>query len=656
MSWRSDNRFWRAVSVLFVVWLCGITERVVSIARGDVLPMWMGDLAGLAGALLLGAAGRTVFHGLEISQSVRRILLVAWLLFVSYSVSDVLDEFAFPPDNIFLGKEQLVHRTIEILLWSGGFVLAVAGLFAAILDSSRARKAVRAERERVDASERETERTQEQLALFAHAIEQATESFVLMGLDGTLIYANPSFEDLLQLPRGTAVGMSATELVTTHKASPTDMVKLALERGSWNGEVVARRPDGTPLHASVALVLFRDKSGTPAGIAGLASDISGRIQLESALRASEERYRLIAENATDLVSIHNRDSEWIFVSPSVTSILGYEPEELLGTEAYKIMDPSQAMSLDKLDPVNFLDPHPAPLHLVMRHKDGHPVHLESKIRTLTSDDPEATPKMLVMSRDVTERLRQEDQRRELEARIQEAQRQEGLSMLAGGIAHDFNNLLLVILANADLLALERGEEHGQPMYVEGIRAAAERASDLTRQLLAYAGRSEIRRQETDLGRTVTEMSTLIHASVPRLVQVEMDIAEDLPIIRGDVVELRQVVLNLITNAVEAIGPNEGTIRIHTGTRHCTREELKACLVHDHLPEGDYVCLEVGDSGQGMDEQTRLRMLDPFFSTKFQGRGIGMAAVSGIVRRHHAALGVESLPGKGTTVRVYFPPA
>jgi len=637
-----------------VVWLCGITERIVSIGDGDEIPFWIGDLVGLFGALLLGLAGSVMLRGAEFSRSVRRTLLVAWLLFVSYCLSDVLDELVFPPSHPILGKHQFLHQIIEILLWSGGFLVTVLGLFAALVDSSRARKAVQEERQRVSVSEKETERTQEQLALFAHAIEQATESFVLMDLEGTLTYANRAFDDLLGVPRGTTLGMNAADIVKAHQATPPDIVKHALEQGTWNGVVVARRADGTQLHASVALVLFHDKSGTPAGLAGLARNISDRIHLEAALRASEERYRLIVENATDLISIHTRESEWLFVSPSVTAILGYEPEELIGHKAYAIMEPTLASELNEGDPSNFLDPHPAPIHIILRHKDGHDIRLESKIRTLTSDNPDAPPKLLVMSRDVTERLRQEEQRRNLEARIQEAQRQDSLTMLAGGIAHDFNNLLLVIVANTDLLALEYEIAHGANPQIDGIRAAAERAGELTRQLLAYAAQGEVRKLNIDLSQMVSGLSALLKASVPRLISIHLDIANDLPTFLGDPVELRQVILNLVTNAFEAIGPQEGTILIRTRSRHCTREELAACLIHEHLPEGDYVCLEVSDSGLGMDEKTRLRMMEPFFSTKFQGRGIGMAAVAGIVRRHHAALNVTTTQNRGTTVHVYFP--
>jgi two-component system cell cycle sensor histidine kinase/response regulator CckA len=656
MSFVRDRRFLRAVGILGVVWVCGVIERVVSIQDGLYVPMWMGDLAGLIGALLLGGAGRSLVRDLDISLEVRRILLIAWLLFVTYSLSDVLDEFAFPPDNPLLGKRQFLHRAVEIFLWSSGFVLTVVGLFAAILDSGAARRAAKDARERGDASIRENERTREQLDLFAHAIEQSTEAFVLMAVDGTITYANPAFERLLLLPSGHALGRTAMEMIEDHHANPARLIEEAREKGSWSGEVEAQRTDGQRFQANVMLILIRDRAGVPVGIAGLARDVTERVKLEAALRASEERYRIIAEQATDLISTHTRDSEWLYVSPSVESILGYTPEELVGNDAYDIMDPSMAKSLNDLEPGDFLDPQPEPMKLALRHKEGHVVHLESRIRTVTPSDPGAPPQILVMSRDVSERLRHEEERRQLDIKLHRAQRHESLTLLAGGVAHDFNNLLLVILANTDLVLSELGPQNAVQGYLRAIQTAAEHAGDLTRQMLAYTGKGQPNIRPIQLGEAVDEMAALLQASVPSRIRFERALKPSAPEIRGDITEIRQVVMNLITNATEAIGHNDGIVRIATGACQCDRAYLDACVVHEPLPEGAYSYVEVTDTGAGMDEATRERIFDPFFTTKFTGRGLGLASVLGIVRRHRGTVWLSSIAGEGTTIRVLFPAA
>lgn len=228
MSWRNNPLFWRIAAYLFVVWSLGLMERVISISEGVAVPYWVGDAAGLVAAMVLGYAGRRELRGVDIPENVRWILFIAWILFTSYCVSDLLDEFAFPPDNPFLGKRQLLHRAIEIMMWSAGFVLLVAGLFAAILDTDSARREARTERELSDESRRERARTQEQLAIFAAAVDQANESYALMRLDGTVVYANRAFEDMLRIPHGSAVGRTAAELIGTHAASPADMFEDAL--------------------------------------------------------------------------------------------------------------------------------------------------------------------------------------------------------------------------------------------------------------------------------------------------------------------------------------------------------------------------------------------------------------------------------------------
>ena len=256
--------------------------------------------------------------------------------------------------------------------------------------------------------------------------------------------------------------------------------------------------------------------------------------------------------------------------------------------------------------------------------------------------------------DITERKRAEEERRQLELQIQHAQKLESLGVLAGGIAHDFNNLLVGVLGYAGLAEMELPADSPARESVQKIEKAARRAADLTRQLLAYSGRGRFAVEWVDLPALVEEMAHLLQTSVSKKARLEYDFARDLPPIEGDATQLRQVVMNLITNASDALGDQSGAITLRSGVVHVDRDELAETYLSADLPEGPYVYVEVSDTGCGMDEETLAKIFDPFFTTKFPGRGLGLAAVLGIVRGHRGALKVTSEPGRGSTFRVLLP--
>jgi CheY-like chemotaxis protein len=230
-------------------------------------------------------------------------------------------------------------------------------------------------------------------------------------------------------------------------------------------------------------------------------------------------------------------------------------------------------------------------------------------------------------------------------------------LLAGGIAHDFNNLLTNIMGNASLIhsALPAGDP--SQIRLRSILAASERAADLTRQLLAYAGKGGLVRQPMELSDLVREIVLLIRSSVPKTVEVNLDLAPDLPPIEADPGQMQQLIMNLVINAGEAIGDRQrGTIEIATGQRELKAREISENFVTEGLTPGLYVWLQVKDSGAGMDEATKARIFDPFFTTKFTGRGLGLAAVSGILRALGGAIRVYSTPGHGSTFYVLLPAA
>jgi signal transduction histidine kinase len=256
--------------------------------------------------------------------------------------------------------------------------------------------------------------------------------------------------------------------------------------------------------------------------------------------------------------------------------------------------------------------------------------------------------------DITERKQAEQNQRELEAQIQQGQKLESLGILAGGIAHDFNNLLTAILGHANLALMDLAPESPARESLREIDKASSRAAELCRQMLAYAGKGRFVVEPINLSRLVEELTRLLHVSISKKVLLRCQLAEGLPAVDADPAQLRQLAMNLVINAADAIGDADGIITISTGTMQCDEDSLRGGQLTAPPIPGWYVYLEVIDTGCGMDAKTQARIFDPFFTTKFAGRGLGLSAVLGIVRSHQGALKVESELGLGTTFRVLFP--
>jgi PAS domain S-box-containing protein len=260
----------------------------------------------------------------------------------------------------------------------------------------------------------------------------------------------------------------------------------------------------------------------------------------------------------------------------------------------------------------------------------------------------------VVITDITERKRSEEERLQLEHKLQDAQKLESLGLLAGGIAHDFNNLLTGILGNTCLVATELPSDSSIHNYLGSIRLGVKRAADLCKQMLAYSGRGRFVVQNHCLNQLLTESSELLQVSISKQTELVLNLQPKLPAIHADDTQIRQVIMNLVINASEAIGTNKGVITLSTGLIQADRTYLNGTLFAQNLAEGPYVYLEVTDSGCGMDKLTQEKIFDPFFTTKFSGRGLGLAAVLGIVRSHKGALKIHSEPGQGSLFRVLFP--
>ena len=246
------------------------------------------------------------------------------------------------------------------------------------------------------------------------------------------------------------------------------------------------------------------------------------------------------------------------------------------------------------------------------------------------------------------------ERKRFEERLLEKLKVESLGVLAGGLAHDFNNLLTVIMGNANLaLEMQPPDGAARANLAEALRAS-EKAADLTRQMLAYSGKGGVVTEPVNLSDEARAANEFLHGSIPQNVRLDLDLSDDIPLVDADRSLIRQLIINLVVNGAEAIGEQEGTVRVKTGTEAIARNVIRGDFSVGDLRPGRHVCLEVCDTGQGMDRSTLTHIFDPFFTTKFMGRGLGLSACLGIVLSYHGACVVRSKLGEGSTFRVFLP--
>jgi PAS domain S-box-containing protein len=368
------------------------------------------------------------------------------------------------------------------------------------------------------------------------------------------------------------------------------------------------------------------------------------------LRSSESRYRSLFATIPEAILVLDEAGRIIQSNEVAERRLRRKAPDLFGVRITAFVPPEAVEALDASLAACWAE-EAGTFETTLVPVEGTPVLVEVSARVVEFQGGHA---LLTVSRDITERRRLEEERRRMEERVQHAQKLESLGVLAGGVAHDFNNLLVGILGNASFALMDLTPEHPAWESVRQIEAAARRAADLTAQILTYSGRARAAMRPVDLSWLVREMSPLLEPAVSRKARLEYDLAEGLPPFLGDPGQLRQVLMNLLMNASDALEGNRGVIRVRTAVVELGRDTLSGAALGSDLPAGDYLLLEVVDTGSGMDEETLRRIFDPFFTTRFTGRGLGLAAVLGIVRAHGGGILVRSVPGEGSAFQVIFP--
>ncbi len=388
------------------------------------------------------------------------------------------------------------------------------------------------------------------------------------------------------------------------------------------------------------------------GILGFNMDITERKRTREALRESNEALQALIQASPVAINVLDPEGNVKLWNPAAERMFGWREEEVLGRFLPYVSEENREEHRALRERVLQGEPFTG-VEVRRRRKDGSPIDISVSTAPLRDAKGNITAIMSV-NLDITERKRAEEEREKLEAQMREVQKLESLGVLAGGIAHDFNNLLMAILGNADLALLSLSPASPVRQNLEEIVRASQRAADLCRQMLAYSGKGRFVVDRYDLSEIVREMAQMLEVSVSKKASLRYLFAEELPPVEADATQMRQIIMNLITNASEALGDESGVISVATGVMECDRAYLSESYLDDKLPEGWYVYLEVSDTGCGMDAETRSRIFDPFFTTKFTGRGLGLAAVLGIVRGHKGAIKVYSEPGKGTAFKILLP--
>lgn len=472
---------------------------------------------------------------------------------------------------------------------------------------------------------------------------------------------NPVAEKITGFPPAAALGRPVNDVVRLADAAgrpvPFGTGGFAPPgiSGPAPGDLSLLAASGRRIPVEVAITPMRDPHGRPLGAVIMIRDRSEARRAQAALEEERNLLRTLIDAFPDSIYIKDTASHFITGNRALAMRMGLEnPDELIGktdfdfypreyaekfrADELRVIESGKALvnyeepSLDTAGNVRWLLTSKAPLH----NREGHVIGLVGT------------------GRDITERKRRQAERERIDAGLREMQKQESIGVIAAGVAHDFNNMLMSIQGGVDLALLNLRSPASVGNHLKDIKVACQRAADLTQQLLAYAGKAQYRMEPLRLSVLILEMSRLIRPMLGKRADFQLQLNEQVPPVIADATQIRQMLMNLVLNASEALGQAPGIIRVELGLRQVDARTPHSALRRKPLPPGTYACIKVADTGCGMDAATLARMFEPFFTTKFIGRGLGLSVILGIVRHHQGDILVESEPGKGTTFQILLP--
>jgi two-component system cell cycle sensor histidine kinase/response regulator CckA len=471
--------------------------------------------------------------------------------------------------------------------------------------------------------------------LLIAAFECSEDAILVKDLDGVIQTWNKGAERIYGYREEEVVGRSALLLLPADRTNEEAEFLSRIRDGGFvdHFETVRLRKDGTRVSVSLTISPVR-LAGEIVGASHIARKITERTLMESATA----QLVAIVESSEDAIISKSLDGIVLTWNAGAERIYGYSANEIRWRPISVLLPADRANEeteiLQRLKRGERVD-HVETVHI---RKDGKPIDVSLTISPIRDNEGRIRGASHI-ARDISER-------RAFQEQILQTQKLESIGVLAGGIAHDFNNLLSGILSGVSLARTSLPPDHPAYSWLVIAEQTSEKAADLTHQLLAYAGKGKFLVTRFDLSVLIRDMLNLLHTSIPKSVELQLALEDGLPWIEADASQIQQIIMNLVINGAESIGPEGGSLRVSTGSA-----PIKKIATPDTAIE---VCMEVRDSGSGMTETTKARIFDPFFTTKFAGRGLGLAAVSGIVRGHGGRMQVESTLGEGSTFRICFP--
>ncbi|MEI6214996.1 MAG: PAS domain-containing protein [Desulfuromonadales bacterium] len=541
---------------------------------------------------------------------------------------------------------------VEEALVGGVFDVTVSPLFD---DDGQIRGCVHVARDVTERNRRERELVEAKRTLQA-TLDAIPDLLFVVGLDGCYHEFHSPRTDLLAAPVESFIGRKVTDILPPDAADVCmSAIREAHETGnSFGRQFQLQLPQGP--HWFELSVSRMSSAATPdQRFIVLSRDISERKRDEDVLRESKLLYRSLLESVPAVIYRFSTKTGGLFYSPQIEDVFGYPLQAFYDDPLLwkNSIHPEDVQLVERSIAELFAGSQPGfDIEYRVANRDGEWIWLRDS--TIQREISDGEMVIFGLAQNITKLKQAEEKRQALENQFQQTQKLESLGVLAGGIAHDFNNILTIILGHCHIVMGDIDSGMDQKNHVKEIAEAASRAANLCRQMLSYAGNTALEQSDINLWLLVDENVKMLRSAINKNVTIKLDLTRRMPLITGDSAQIQQVVMNLVINAAEAIGDTNGTITILLDRITVSTVQPETDFAGTAIAVGDYACLTVSDDGCGMSTETRRRIFEPFYTTKFTGRGLGMSAVLGIINSHRGALQVSTKSGAGTTFKVYFP--